>query len=143
MALITRDEVTGRRRSTIRFPDGSPPRPSGCRWCGSAEDTHGVRWSDAAGFHAWAAPTAAQTEARILAHIAHAIPQDDDAPVGPPTLLEAAARAFRVANWHIAAGCATCTPASRLLEMCADGQRLALAAVHALADEPAHRPPAP
>ncbi|MFE4329686.1 hypothetical protein ACFRQM_09540 [Streptomyces sp. NPDC056831] len=138
MPLITRDETTGHRRSVIRYPDGTPPRPAGCRWCGVAEDVHDVRWSDAASFHVWATPTAAQVKARILAHATHAThgtPQHA-APTAPQTLLGASIAAFQAANQHIRDGCTTCTPAARLPEMCPDGQRLTLTAVNSLATEP-------
>lgn len=41
--------------------------PSGCRHCGIAERTHFQRWTTAAGWHVWVAPTADQTKARMLA----------------------------------------------------------------------------
>ncbi|MFJ5815038.1 hypothetical protein ACIQGT_14220 [Streptomyces sp. NPDC093108] len=71
MPLLIFDESAGRRRSPIRHPDGSPPPPSGCRWCGMSVTVHGVRWSAAATSHRWTAPTPAQVLARVRAHTAH------------------------------------------------------------------------
>lgn len=67
MTLVTTDPKTGLRRGPIRYPDGQPPVPSGCRWCGIEERHHAQRWSDAAEWHTWAAPTDAQILARMLA----------------------------------------------------------------------------
>ncbi|MEU0275952.1 hypothetical protein [Streptomyces sp. NPDC006307] len=136
MSLITRDEATGLRRGFIRYPDGSPPELDGCRWCGTPHETHGLRWSDAASWHQWARPTHAQVEARARAHIVHGIPRPALPASAAPSLLEAAIGAFQTANDHIRDGCTTCAPASRLPDMCPEGQRLALAAVHALATDP-------
>lgn len=58
MTLVTRDSVTGLRRSGIHHPDGHPPVPSSCRWCGVEERCHGQRWTP---------PTTAQIKARMLA----------------------------------------------------------------------------
>lgn len=67
MSLVTRDRATGLRRGPIRFPNGRPPVPSGCRWCGIERRRHAGRWSGAVGWHGWAPPTAAQTLARMKA----------------------------------------------------------------------------
>lgn len=67
MTLVTRDPLTGLRRGPVRYPDGHPPVPSGCRWCGAEQGGHGRRWSDAAGWHTWTAPTSAQVLARMKA----------------------------------------------------------------------------
>ncbi|WP_406501544.1 hypothetical protein OHA04_27395 [Streptomyces sp. NBC_01590] len=83
MPLITRDETTGRWRSPIRHPDGAPPRPAGCRWCGIPEDIHDVEWSEAATLHRWASPTAAQVQARIRAHATYGIPRHAAPPAAP------------------------------------------------------------
>ncbi|GLX54465.1 hypothetical protein Shyhy01_74140 [Streptomyces hygroscopicus subsp. hygroscopicus] len=54
VTLVTRAPSTGLRRGPIRFPDGHPPVPSGCRWCGMPEGTHGRRrYIPSAGTHAW------------------------------------------------------------------------------------------
>lgn len=66
-SLVTRDLVTGLRRGTIRYPDGKPPAPYGCRWCGVQQSGHGTRWSAAARLHRWAPPTSAQILARMKA----------------------------------------------------------------------------
>ncbi|MFD7980262.1 hypothetical protein [Streptomyces sp. NPDC059071] len=67
MALVTRDPVTGLRRGPIRFPDGHPPAPFGCRWCGAEERAHAQRWRPSAGWHTWVQPTRAQILARMRA----------------------------------------------------------------------------
>ncbi|MFB6961866.1 hypothetical protein ACFCYB_34010 [Streptomyces sp. NPDC056309] len=66
--LLTVDPGTGLRRSAIRFPDGEPPLPDGCRWCGATFLGHGSkRWAASQGWHRWAEPTEAQTAARQAA----------------------------------------------------------------------------
>lgn len=67
MTLVTRDPATGLRRGPVRYPDGHPPVPSGCRWCGIEHRRHAGRWSAAVGWHAWNAPTSAQVLARMRA----------------------------------------------------------------------------
>lgn len=67
MTLVTRDSVTGLRRSGIHHPDGHPPVPSSCRWCGVEERYHGQRWKPSQGWHRWTQPTTAQIKARMLA----------------------------------------------------------------------------
>ena len=62
-----RDERTGMVRGLIRWPDGNPPNPSGCRWCGADEYGHFRRFLPRRGFHAWKAPTQAQILARMRA----------------------------------------------------------------------------
>ncbi|MFJ5890374.1 hypothetical protein [Streptomyces californicus] len=59
--LVTRDRTTGLRRGPIRWPDGTPPPPFGCRRCGNDPQVHG-----AAG-HRWQRPTPAQIFARMTA----------------------------------------------------------------------------
>ncbi|MFE7928353.1 hypothetical protein ACFU6S_06365 [Streptomyces sp. NPDC057456] len=51
----------------IRHPDGIPPTPFGCRWCGIAPDEHRARRTAAAGLHTWQRPTRGQTLARMVA----------------------------------------------------------------------------
>ena len=82
-----RDEATGMLRGHIRWPNGSPAMPSGCRWCGMAERSHpfGPTWLPGRGLHHWEPPTQAQIKARMLARrkARKAIcrcPQDDDRP---------------------------------------------------------------
>lgn len=67
MTLVTRDRTTGLRRGPIRFPDGSPPLPFGCRWCGIPQETHGWTRIESAGMHEWVQPTKQQTLARMKA----------------------------------------------------------------------------
>lgn len=66
-SLVTRDLATGLRRGPIRYPDGKPPAPYGCRWCGVQQSGHCTRWSNAARLHRWAPPTSAQILARMKA----------------------------------------------------------------------------
>ncbi|MFJ3182346.1 hypothetical protein ACIPJN_28705 [Streptomyces sp. NPDC086796] len=62
-----RDEATGMLHGHIRYPDGHPPVPSGCRWCGRVSRVHGGWWMPGKGFHRWERPTQAQIKARMLA----------------------------------------------------------------------------
>ncbi len=43
----------------------TPPDPSGCRWCGIEERSHGNRFVRGHGLHRWEPPTLAQLRARI------------------------------------------------------------------------------
>lgn len=43
------------------------PTPSGCRWCGTEQRSHGQRWIKSAGMHMWTAPTNEQRLARMKA----------------------------------------------------------------------------
>jgi hypothetical protein len=63
----TADEATGLHRGPIRWPDGTPPPPFGCRWCGYDRAEHRKRRTGAAGLHTWQAPTRAQILRRMLA----------------------------------------------------------------------------
>ncbi|MFF8840535.1 hypothetical protein [Streptomyces sp. NPDC015130] len=67
MTLVTRDPATGLSRNPIRYPDGQPPTPYGCRWCGTEQGGHGRRWKPGAGLHVWEQPTDAQILARMRA----------------------------------------------------------------------------
>jgi hypothetical protein len=67
MTLVTTDPATGLRRGPIRYPDGRPPVPSGCRWCGTQRGHHGSSWSRAVGLHRWEKPTDKQVLARMRA----------------------------------------------------------------------------
>lgn len=64
-----RDKATGMLHGHIRWPDGSTPTPSGCRWCGIEQRSHpfGPTWLPGRGFHEWEQPTQAQIKARMLA----------------------------------------------------------------------------
>lgn len=67
MSLVTRDPTTGLRRSAVRFPDGRPPTPFGCRWCGDEAHHHGRQYLPGRGGHGWERPTNAQILARMKA----------------------------------------------------------------------------
>lgn len=41
--------------------------PYGCRWCGTARRSHGRRWDELAGVHAWQAPHQWQIKDRMRA----------------------------------------------------------------------------
>ncbi|WP_371793877.1 hypothetical protein OIE91_11470 [Streptomyces albidoflavus] len=80
MRLVTRDRSTGLRRGPIRYPDGHPPVPSGCRWCGVPDRQHARRWSGAVGWHPWTPPTPAQALARMRARRATRTAPQTDSP---------------------------------------------------------------
>lgn len=71
MTLVTRDPATGLRHNPPRWPHGTVPAPSGCRWCGVEEHRHRCTWLPWGGkhghFHGWERPTDAQILARMLA----------------------------------------------------------------------------
>jgi len=67
MSLVTRDPATGLRRNPIRYRDGHPPIPSGCRWCGAGQSGHAQQWKPTHGWHTWEQPTQAQILARMRA----------------------------------------------------------------------------
>lgn len=62
-----RDAATGMLHGHIRWPQGRPPTPGGCRWCGCEKYGHGQTWLPGRGFHRWERPTQAQIKARMLA----------------------------------------------------------------------------
>lgn len=62
-----RDATTGMLHGHIRWPDGQPPTPFGCRWCGTEQGGHGHRWMPGKGMHVWVQPTQAQIKARMVA----------------------------------------------------------------------------
>ncbi|TFV33152.1 hypothetical protein E4K10_30190 [Streptomyces sp. T1317-0309] len=100
MTLVTRDRTTGLRRGPIRFPDGSPPLPSGCRWCGIPQATHGWGRIESAGWHDWVQPTPKQTIARMKAAAGRA-----PGPAGWPS-----------SRWRSAAQPASSTEATKATE---------------------------
>jgi hypothetical protein len=51
----------------IRWPQGTAPTPSGCRWCGTVQRHHGRRRLPGRGMHSWEAPTERQMLARMRA----------------------------------------------------------------------------
>ncbi|MFH8581688.1 hypothetical protein [Streptomyces zaomyceticus] len=67
MSLVTRDLATGLRRGPVCYPDGRPPTPYGCRWCGTEQSGHGQRWKASVGLHRWEQPTRVQILARMRA----------------------------------------------------------------------------
>jgi hypothetical protein len=62
-----RDAATGMLHGQIRWPHGTTPPPSGCRWCGRDQYNHGCWYVPRRGFHTWVQPTQAQIKARMLA----------------------------------------------------------------------------
>lgn len=51
----------------VRWPNGQPPTPSGCRWCGAEQRHHGRRSLRGRPSHSWERPTEAQIKARMVA----------------------------------------------------------------------------
>lgn len=47
--------------------DNTVTLPSGCRWCGATQRSHGSRWTKEAGFHAYTPPTREQLADRMRA----------------------------------------------------------------------------
>lgn len=62
-----RNVEAGIAHGWVRWPDGTPPTPYGCRWCGIEQGGHGRRWIPGKGMHAWERPTERQIKARMLA----------------------------------------------------------------------------
>jgi hypothetical protein len=62
-----RDAATGMLHGHIRWPDGTPPTPYGCRWCGAEHGHHGRQWLPGRGIHPWEQPTERQILARMRA----------------------------------------------------------------------------
>ncbi|MFE9127006.1 hypothetical protein ACFYOF_16575 [Streptomyces sp. NPDC007148] len=52
--------------SIVRWPQGQPPTPFGCRWCGIA-GPHGWQYLPKRGYHQWEQPTERQILARMKA----------------------------------------------------------------------------
>lgn len=65
--LIYRDLDTGMAHGNVRWPEGQPPTPFGCRWCGAEQRFHGLRNLRGRNSHRWVQPTQAQIKARMLA----------------------------------------------------------------------------
>ncbi|MEY9840633.1 hypothetical protein [Streptacidiphilus sp. EB103A] len=63
--LRLRHLESGMRHGLVRHPDGQPPLPGGCRWCGV--DHFGQWFLPGRGYHAWVQPTQAQIGARMRA----------------------------------------------------------------------------
>ena len=62
-----RDAGTGMLHGHVRWPNGTAPTPSGCRWCGVERRHHGSRYLPGRGYHAWDQPTERQILARMKA----------------------------------------------------------------------------
>jgi hypothetical protein len=62
-----RDQTTGMLRGPVYFPNGYPPVPSSCRWCGQEQGSHGQWWRPGKGYHRYEQPTQAQIKARMRA----------------------------------------------------------------------------
>jgi hypothetical protein len=58
---------TGMAHGNVRWPDGRPPTPFGCRWCGAEQRFHGRRNLRGRNSHRWVQPTQAQIKARMVA----------------------------------------------------------------------------
>lgn len=96
--LLYRDCDTGMAHGNVRWPNGRPPTPFGCRWCGTEQRHHGRRSLRGRPSHSWERPTEAQIKARMVArrNARKAVcrcPQDDEwrpfAPVFDPYMCEA------------------------------------------------------
>lgn len=62
-----RNVETGLLYGHVRYPDGQPPTPYGCRWCGDERHHHGRQYLRGRGGHGWEPPTDAQILARMRA----------------------------------------------------------------------------
>jgi hypothetical protein len=62
-----RDVETGMHHGNIRWPEGQPPTPYGCRQCGFERRFHGRRSLLGRPSHLWEQPTQAQIKARMVA----------------------------------------------------------------------------
>lgn len=61
------DGTASIRFGNVRWPDGRPPTPFGCRWCGDERGHHGHQYLRGRGIHVWEQPTREQIKARMLA----------------------------------------------------------------------------
>ena len=59
--------ASGIAHGYVRWPDGRPATPFGCRWCGTLRSHHGRSYMRGRGMHGWEQPTQAQIKARMLA----------------------------------------------------------------------------
>ncbi|MFI0268619.1 hypothetical protein [Streptomyces luteogriseus] len=59
--------ATGIAHGYVRWPDGRPATPFGCRWCGTQQSHHGRSYMRGRGMHGWEQPTQAQIKARMVA----------------------------------------------------------------------------
>lgn len=66
-ALPYKDSNTGLLHGYIRWPEGRPPTPYGCRWCGIERRGHGLQHLWGRPSHRWEPPTQAQIKARMVA----------------------------------------------------------------------------
>lgn len=96
MTLVTSDPATGLRRGPIRWPDGKPPTPFGCRRCGHPENRHGLGW------HQWERPTKAQMLARMKARRERRLAVRG--PLDPSTLATITANAGALYRQFLTAG---------------------------------------
>lgn len=64
--LTRTDPATGLRHGWIRYANGSPPAPFGCRWCGTVADNHHGD-SIPGRPHTYTRPTYKQQKLRMLA----------------------------------------------------------------------------
>lgn len=96
--LLYRDCDTGMAHGNVRWPEGQPPVPYGCRWCGIEQRVHGRRSLRGRSSHRWERPTERQIKARMVArrNVRKAVcrcPLDDEwrpfAPVFDPYMCEA------------------------------------------------------
>lgn len=96
--FLYQDCDTGMAHGNVRWPEGQPPTPFGCRWCGTEQRFHGRRSLRGRNSHRWVQPTQAQIKARMLArrNARKAVcrcPEDDEprpfAPVFDPYMCEA------------------------------------------------------
>jgi hypothetical protein len=62
-----RDVATGLLHGHVRWPDGQPPTPFGCRWRGEQQHHHGRQYLRGKAMHSWARPTDEQILARMRA----------------------------------------------------------------------------
>ena len=65
-ALPYKDSNTGLLHGYIRWPEGRPPTPYGCRWCGIERRGHGLQHLWGRPSHRWEPPTQAQIKARMV-----------------------------------------------------------------------------
>jgi hypothetical protein len=80
---------SGMRHGHIRHPEGQPPTPYGCRWCGTEHHRHGLQYLRERGGHRWGRPTDAQILARMRARreawkaTCRCVPPEEQRPMAP------------------------------------------------------------